>query len=97
MVRELSNLDRENEMVVSFNKRIWTIEINGVDVTDRFKPAVTHNGNWKKVRRVRAKSKKVIRRLTVTINQKIPEWEKLNHDQVDGLFHKFVFKIKTEI
>ena len=80
-------------MIVSFNKRIWTIEINGVDVTDRFKPAVTHAGNWKRVKKVRAQSKTLIRRLTVTINQKIPEWEKLNHDQVHWLFHKLVLKI----
>lgn len=81
MIKELSNLDRENEIIVSFNKRTWTLEVNGADVTAKFKPPLLHNGNWKSVKKVRAKSKSIIRRLTVTIDQKIPEWAALNHDQ----------------
>ena len=81
VIKQLSNLDRENEIIISFNKRIWTVEVNGLDVTNSFKPPLGHNGNWKKVKKIRGKSKNMIRRLTATINQKIPEWAKLSHDQ----------------
>ena len=37
VLRELRNLDAENELVLSFDRRVWRVEVNGVDVTGRFR------------------------------------------------------------
>merc|ERR1719431_220820 len=77
-IPSLSNLGRENEIIVSFSDKEWTIAVNGEDVSPKF-GTLLHNNSWRAVKRVVGSSNNIIRKLVVTENQQIPEWRDLSH------------------
>merc|ERR1712131_94815 len=80
-VSALSNLNRDNELIVGFDDRTWNIVVNGVDISEKFDKPLIHNGSWKRIRRARGTSKNAVRRFAVTENREIPAWRDLNHAQ----------------
>ena len=52
-VSALSNLNRDNELIVGFDDKNWNIVVNGVDISNNFGKPLIHNGSWKRIRRAR--------------------------------------------
>ena len=80
-IRYLNNINGDNELIISFTEKEWSLSINGHDVSRNFGIPLKHNSAWKHIKRARAISGYPIRRFTVTQNRQIPEWRAVNHDQ----------------
>ena len=79
-IKQLKNINAENELIVSFDQKNWKIQVNGVYVSDRF-GSLAHNDSWKKVQRARGIANQPVRRFAITENMEIPQWKSINHDQ----------------